>query len=203
MSQQDSQEEAHYVYPDPSTLDEGNPLGQHPYYRTLQVQEEDDEEAYEGEYRYDDLEEYQYDNEAEQFQDHTGIQNSEGYSTSQQDQLTTTTSSHTNRSKPGTACPCPVEHTSFLSRVEGKKTWIPSQGPQCPRTIHPESPYSLCYTCRERSSHTQAHVEKLTEAGEDTDDRLCQIFKAYNESDKTVRWLKYLNNESRENDGEN
>ncbi|TYJ53285.1 hypothetical protein B9479_006099 [Cryptococcus floricola] len=112
MSQPDSQEEASYVYPDPSTLDEGNPLGRHPYYRTLR-EGEVNKEASEREDRSDDLEEYQYDDQDGEFQDHTGVQDSEGYSTSQQEQLTTTNrSGHTHRRDAGTDCPCPVTHTA-------------------------------------------------------------------------------------------
>ncbi|ODN73118.1 hypothetical protein L202_07685 [Cryptococcus amylolentus CBS 6039] len=77
MSQPDSREQANYVYPDSLTLDNGNPLGRHPYYRTLR-QEEVDEEAYEGGYRNDDLEEYHDDDEDDYLQGHTDIQNSEG-----------------------------------------------------------------------------------------------------------------------------
>ncbi|TYJ53287.1 hypothetical protein B9479_006101 [Cryptococcus floricola] len=147
MSQPDSQEEANYVYPDPSKLDEGNPLGRHPYYRT--VDEEVDEEASEVEYRFDELEEYQYGDEYDQFQEHTDIQDSEGYSTSQQEQLTATTSGPTRRRRAGTDCPCPVKHTYVLSRAgsgrETRKVFI--EGPTCPSTSNEGNIHTLCYPC--------------------------------------------------------
>ncbi|TYJ53286.1 hypothetical protein B9479_006100 [Cryptococcus floricola] len=145
MSQPDSQEEANYVYPDPSKLDEGNPLGPHPYYRT--VDEEVDEEASEVEYRFDELEEYQYDNEDGQFQEHTGIQDSEGYSTTPQEHLTATTSGPTHRRSTGTDCKCPLKHTYFYSRAERKMRKVRIEGPKCPSTSHAGTPYNLCYPC--------------------------------------------------------